>query len=182
MVTNDGKNTKNLETRKNKTFGATSGINSLAGTSVLRKIETKVILELHDKVILSALLTNAESWTLNKSEKDEIERIEIQALKMLFDLPIHTPTPAIIHTLGTLYTNLRVEKKRLIYLHRVLTKRDISWTKRTLLILERLNLGWAKSIKEALNELDLPSDFAIIKTATRRQWKRAVDEKIEIKN
>ena len=182
VVTNDGKNAKNIETRKNKTFAATCGINSIAGTSVLRKIETKVILELHDKVILSALLTNAEAWTLNKSEKDEIERIEIQTLKMLFDLPIHTPTPAIIHTFGTLYTNLRIEKKRLMYLHRVINKRDTSWTKKVLLILERLNIGWAKSIKETLTDLNLPSDFSIIRSATKRQWKMAVNQKIEIKN
>ena len=182
IVTSDGKNTKNLEARKNKTFAATAGINSIAGASVLRRIETRVILELHDKVILSALLTNAEAWTLSKSEKDEIERIEIQTLKMLFDLPIHTPTPAIIYTLGTLYTNLRVDKKRLMFLHRLINKRDTSWVKKTLLILEHLNIGWTKSIKETLSNLDLPTEFSIIKTATRRQWKRAVDEKIEIKN
>ena len=63
IVTSDGKNQKNLETRKNKAFAATSGINSIAGTSILQKVETKVLLELHDKVILSALITNAEAWT-----------------------------------------------------------------------------------------------------------------------
>ena len=117
---------------------------------MLRKIGTKVLLELHNKVILSALLTNAEAWNLSKGEKDEMERIEIQTLKMLFDLPTHTPTPAIVYTLGTLYTNLRIERKRLAYLHRTLNKRDTCWAKKTLLILERLNIGWVKSIKETL--------------------------------
>ena len=169
VVTSDGKNSKNLEARKAKTFAATCSINSIAATNVLRKIETKVILELHEKIILSALLTNAEAWTLLKSEKDEIERIEIQTLKMLFDLPIHTPTPAIIFSFGTLFTNLRIEKKRLIYLHRLLNKHDDSWTKKTLYILNRLNLGWAKSINEALNDLDLPTNFSEIKATTTRQ-------------
>ena len=182
VVTSDGKNTKNLDARKNKTFAATSGINSIARANVLRKIETKVILELHDKVVLSALLTNAEAWTLCKSEKDEIERVEIQTLKMLFDLPIHTPTPAIIFTFGIMYTNLRVEKKRLMYLHRLINQKDSSWTKQTFFILEQLNIGWTKSIKETLSDLDLPTDFSVIKTVTRRQWKRAVDTRIEIKN
>ena len=40
---NDGKNAKNLEARKNKAFASTCGINSIAGTDILRKIETKVI-------------------------------------------------------------------------------------------------------------------------------------------
>ena len=36
---------------------------------------------------------------------------EIQALKHLFDLPIHMPTPAIIFSFGTTYTRYRIEKK-----------------------------------------------------------------------
>ena len=141
-----------------------------------------MLLELHEKVILSALLTNTEAWTLGKGDKDEIERIEIQTLKMLFDLPIHTPTPAIIFSLGTLYTSLRIEKKRLMYLHRTIRKHDSSWPKKTLLILNQLNLGWAKSINETLNDLDLPTDFSTIKEMTKRQWKRIVDAKIEVQN
>ena len=50
------------------------------------------------------------------------------------------------------------------------------------MILERLNIGWTKSIKNTLTDLGLPTDFSIIKSATRRQWKKAVDEKIETKN
>ena len=66
---------------------------------MLRIIETRVLLELHDKVILSALLTNAEAWTLSKGEIDEIERIEVQTLKMLFDLPnhVHQPQPQLLY-------------------------------------------------------------------------------------
>ena len=182
IITDDGKNVKNLEARKNKSFAATCGINSIAGTNVLKKIETKVILELHEKVILAALLTNAEAWTLGKGETDEIERVEIQTLKMLFDLPIHTPTPAIIYSFGTLFTSLRIERKRMMYLHRLLNKHDSSWVKKAFFILDRMNIGWAKSINEALNNLDLPTDFLIIKTTTRQQWKRIVDAKIEVKN
>ena len=182
IITNNGKNTKNLEARKNKAFAATSGINSIAGTSILRKIETKVILELHEKVILSALLTNAEAWTLNKGEREEMERVEIQTLKMLFDLPNHTPTPGIVYTLGTLYTSLRIERKRLMFLHRLLNKRDNSWPKKMLLVLNELNVGWAKSIRETLNDLNLPIDFSTIKSMTRRQWMRKVDSMIEVKN
>ena len=101
---------------------------------------------------------------------------------MLFDLPVHTPTPAIIYTLGTLYTSLRIEKKRLMYLHRLINKYDASWTKMTLLILDRLKLGWAKTINETLSDLDLPTDFSTIRSTTRRQWKNIVNAKIEKKN
>ena len=73
-----------------KITGATTTINAIAESEVLRKIETAVILELHEKINISALITNAESWSLSKGERNTHERIEIQAMKYLFDLPPHT--------------------------------------------------------------------------------------------
>merc|ERR1739842_152500 len=99
-------------------------VNSIAASEVLRGIETSVLTELHEKVVIPGLLANAESWSLNRGEKIEIERMETQALKYLFDLPIHTPTSAILYSLGTLYTNQRIDQKRLNYLHRILTRNE----------------------------------------------------------
>ena len=182
LITNDGKNGKNIELRKNKTQATTVTINGIAASEVLRGIESTVLIELHEKITVAGLLTNAESWSLNRSEKVELERIEIQALKNIFDLPTHTPTPAILYTLGTLYTNHRVDKKRFIYLHRILNRNDNHWTKIMLHTLERLNIGWGKSIKEALDEYDLSNDFTTIKNISRRHWTKTVAEKIETIN
>ena len=182
IITSDGKNEKNIEVRKNKIIASVVSINTIAACDTLRRIETSVLLELHEKVILSALLTNAEAWTLNISNQDELNRTEIQALKYMFDLPAHTPTPAIIYSLGTLYTHHRIAKKRLNYLHKLLNKRDETWLKRTLMILRELNIGWAKSISETLSYYDLPTNLGTIKEMTKRHWKRIVNEKIETKN
>ena len=131
---------------------------------------------------ISGLLTNAESWTLNQGEKAELEKIEIQALKHLFDLPAHTPTPAVIFTLGTLYTEHRVALKRLNYLHRILTREDEHWTKRAFQTLDSMDIGWSKSIRDALTEYQLPTDYETIKSMTQRQWSNIVKEKVEAKN
>ena len=70
-LTADGKNKRNIEQRKNRVTATTVSINSIASTEVLRRIETAVLLELHEKVNIPALLTNAESWALNKGETSE---------------------------------------------------------------------------------------------------------------
>ena len=100
----------------------------------------------------------------------------------MFDLPAHTPTPALIYTLGTLYTNHRVEQKRFIYLHRILNRSSQHWTRQTLDILDSMDIGWAKSVKEALLEYDLPTNFMTIKTISLRQWIKIVKQKVETKN
>ena len=45
-----------------------------------------------------------------------------------------------------------------------------------------MNIGWGKSIIEALNEYELPTDFSHIQSFTERQWTTIVRQKIEIKN
>ena len=182
VITNDGKNMKNIESRKTKTYATTININSIASTEVLRGIETSVLLQLHDKITIPGLLANAESWSLSKTEYTEIEKIEYQALRNLFDLPLHIPIPALIFTFGTLYTHLRIEKQRLIYLHRILNRPDSHWTKQALHILIEQNIGWGKSIKQTLLSLDLPTDISIIQNKRPNEWKNLVKARIEIKN
>ena len=182
VITNDGGNKDNINARKTKTMATTININAIAATEVLRMIETPTLLQLHDKITVPGLIANAESWNLLKGEKDELDKIEVQALRNLFNLPVHTPTPAILYTFGTLFTHLRIEQRRLMYLHRLLKRHESHWTSMILLRLEALNIGWSKSIKSTLRDLDLPTDFSTIKAQTRRAWKNQVKEKIEVKN
>ena len=122
IISSDGKHTKNIEARKNKMKASTVSIKTIASHETLNMIETSVLLDLHESINLSALLTNAEAWSLNKSEYDEMERMEVQSIKLLFDLPSHIPTQALIHQFGLLYTRQRIEQKQLIYLWKLLQR------------------------------------------------------------
>ena len=144
VICHKGKNSENLKARKIKLQAATANINSIAGSEILNKIETSVLLELHEKINISSLLFNSESWNLSKGEEDELEKIELQAIKNIFDLPIHIPSAAIIYSLGILYTRQRVDQKMLIYLHRILQKDESDWVKKTLENLKIKNVGWYK--------------------------------------
>ena len=182
VLCNNGKNNENIKSRKVKTLTNTVHINAIGATDVLRMIETKILLELHEKITVPGLITNAESWSLNKGEMEEMEKIEIQAIKHLLDLPIHTPTPAIIFSFGLLYTKYRIETKRLIYLHKILNKYDSHWLKMALNLLDTLKIGWARSIRQTLLNLDLPTNFQTIRCFTRNHWKNMVKAKIEANN
>ena len=182
VISSDGKNIKNIESRKIKTYTTTISINSIASTEVLRQMETSVLLQLHEKITIPGLLANSESWSLSKTEYAEIEKIEYQALRNLFDLPLHIPIPALIFTFGTLFTQLRIEKQRLNYLHRILNRPSSHWTTQAFYILYEENLGWAKTIKQTLLNLDLPTELSEIKNKRPTEWKNIVNAKIEVKN
>ena len=182
IITPDGKNKENILDRKNKIQSATMIINSIAASEVLCGIETAVLLDLHEKKNVTGLLTNAESWKLNKGEEEEIERVELQALKSMFALPLHLPTPAIIFSLGTLLTKQRIDKKMLIYLHKILNKMNGIWLKEFFMVLVNSNTGWFQKIKENLKEYELPEDFEEIRKKTIGEWKCQVSATIERKN
>ena len=118
----------------------------------------------------------------SKGEEEEIEKIEIQALKDLFDLPLHTPNAAIIFTFGTLFTIQRMDLKQLTYLHKILNKNNNNWTKNTLESLEKLNIGWSKKIKSILNKYELPTDYTEIKNLHPMEWKGKSRQAVEKMN
>ena len=181
-ITCDGKNTKNLETRKNKLQTSTININTIASNDILTKVETTTLLELHEKISIPSLTNNAESWNLNISEAKEIEKIEVQALKSLFSLPLHTPTAAVIYSLGTLYTKIRIDQKQLIYVHKVLNRDPANWTKIALNLLQKRDMGWFKNISDILHLYGLPTDLSTIKNIPTCIWKRQVKKAIEHMN
>ena len=182
IISNDGTNTKNIQARKHKAASTTISIKTIASNETFKQIGTSVLMELHDTTTLSALLTNSESWTLNKSEKLEIERIEIQSIKLLFDLPVHTPTPALIHSFGLLYASLRVEKRQLIYLWKVTQRDSQHWTRKTINQVMTKNIGWGKYINETLTKHKLPTDLKIIGRLNKNEWTKQVNEAIEKNN
>ena len=182
IITNDGKNTSNIQARKNKATATTISIKTIASNETFREIRTSVLIELHDTTTLSALLTNSESWNLNKTEKLELERIEIQSIKLLFDLPAHTPTPALIYSFGLLYTSLRIEQRQLIYLWKVAQRESHHWTKKTLNQVMTRNIGWGKSINEILIKHKLPTELLTIGRFNKNEWTRAVKNAIEKSN
>ena len=73
---------------------ATMSIKTIASNEVLNRIETEVLLELHEKISISSLLNNAEASDLLIGEIKELEQIELLNVKCLFDVPTKTPSPA----------------------------------------------------------------------------------------
>ena len=182
IITKDGKNKENIADRKRKSVGNTISINTIATNEILNGIETPVLIELHEKITIPSLLNNAEAWDLTISDNRDLEKIEISSLKHLFDLPTRTPTPAIVFALGTLYTDIRIKKKQLIFLHRILSRDTNHWTYQALQTLKNLNLGWYKEIQNTLNKYELQEDCEEIGRTPATLWKAKVTAAVEKMN
>ena len=91
VITRDGKNEENLKTRFHKVKAAVRAINTCGKNSIMKRIEIKLLITLHNAVTVPTLLYNAETWPLNDSVRKEINKMEIWAWKSMLGLPKTTP-------------------------------------------------------------------------------------------
>lgn len=148
----------------------------------MKRIETRIYLKLHDAVTIPTLLAGSETWTLTQKEYNDINKMELWALKRMFGLPPTTPTPAVIFATGTLYAEFRVRKRQLMYLYKVLKKEEEHWAMVMLQELKQNKVGWFKNIQKTLEVWDLEIEWECIKAKTWLQWRNEVDEAAERMN
>ena len=182
VIMKDGKNKRNIEEREAKVMAATRKIIGLCGSNVIKKIEMKALLRLHETCTLASLLTNCETWTLNKGERDKLQKIELWALKKILGIPITTPTPAIWFITGYLLTPILIDRRQLNYLKTLLDRPDNDWTRQMLHVLKKTNSGWASQINNKLMEYNLETSWDNIARESKSSWKNAVSTATEKMN
>ena len=143
IISRDGKSTENLNERENKVKCTVQAIMTCGKSDIMKKIETAVLLKLHDSVTLPALLYGAETWLLTSEDRKRVDRMELWAWKHMLNLPITTPTPAVIFSTGALYASIRIDIRQLIYLKTLLSKPNDHWAYELLGKLNNNNTGWA---------------------------------------
>ena len=148
----------------------------------MKKIETRVYLKLHEAVTISTLLSASETWSLTNKEYNEMNKMELWALKRMFGLPPTTPTPAVVFATGTLYAEIRVKKRQLIYLQKVLQKEEGHWAKEILQVLRQNNIGWVQNVEKTLEDWGLEIEWDSIKNKSRMKWKEEVEQAAEKMN
>ena len=138
--------------------------------------------ELHETTTISSLLTNAEAWVLTKTQRESMDRIELWALKKLYNVPPTTPTLAVMIVSGTLFASQRIDQRQMIYLKSILNRPDDKWLKLTLQSQKEQNCYWAKQIGDLLSEYGIEMTWDDIKQAPFALWKRTVKNAIEKKH
>ena len=182
IINRNGTNKQNLEERFKKVKNTTREIMSCGSADIMRKIELNVCLKLHEIMTIPMMLNNCESWILTQSDRNELEKMELWALKRLVNLPRTTPSVAVRVITGTLYTEERIDEKQLIFLQKILKRDSSHWTHHVLNILNIHSIGWAHHIHEKLREYELEEDWEVIKSKSDGEWKHCVKNAVEMRH
>ena len=153
-----------------------------ARSPIMQRIGTRVSLRLYEANIVSMLLYGSETWTLDAKETSLIERVDLWALKKLFGFPPTPPTPAIRYITGTLFVEIQIKKKQLIYLQQLMQKDSSQMIKDSLLTLKENNTGWAKYVEKTLQQWNLEQQWEVIASKSRAEWASDVNQAAEEQN
>ena len=142
-------------------------------------MSTDVIISIYEKTIIPAILYNLEVWTnWRKKDWEEMEKVQAEALKIMFDLPISTPYWGMLAEFGIWTMRKRVMYKKMSLYHNIINSKGNRLSKQVIeeQIRTKVENGWYKEVERDGEEIEI--DVTKVKEYTKEQWKNMIKEKI----
>ena len=153
-----------------------------AKNEVMKRIHSSVMLKFHEAVAMPTLLYGCETWDLKATEMKQLERVELWALKKMFGLPPTTPNGAVRYTTGTLFMEVRIHIKQIMFLHHLLQKENGHFAKGAVSTLRNKDIGWLRNIEKTLTLWELTTNWDTITKTPKNAWKLEVQKAAEKRN
>ena len=183
-VSNDAKNTKNLQARIAKGISAGNTILQILNEECFGPYETEVFLRLRESLMMSTLLFNAETWFgVTKKELEQLENVDLRFLCQKFELHSKIPKEMIFLELGIVPVNFLLMKKKLEYLQYILQQPEESLIHQVLMAMIKnpQKNDWIESIRKDMKDLNIQLTFKNIKDTTKEKFKAFLKNVIEEK-
>ena len=183
IITDDGKNDKNIRARENKGWGIAKDliatlVEMLAGTN-----HHTTGVTFRNTILISTMLNNAETWyNLTTVNIVNLEKVDEQMLRGILSAHRMTPRALLYLELGCLPVRYIIKSKRLMFLHYILSHREESLIKMffNAQIEQSKNTDWTSQVQKDIKELKINLSFEDIKAMSKNMFRNHIKKKIEI--
>ena len=184
IISSDGKNLKNMMSRKNKGTGIVNQIMTKLEEVCFGHYHFQVAVIWRSTYLISSLLTNAEAWyNVTQADLEILESVDESLLRRILGAPISTPIEMLYLELGVVPIRFIVKERRLNFLWYILHEKSDSLI--SMFLTKQLETpghgDWGQSCKKTLNELDLNLSITDIETMKEEKFRSLVRRKIEEK-
>ena len=179
-ISNDGKNTKNIQARIAKGTSAGNTIMQILNEECFGPYETEVFIRLRESLMMSTLLHNAETWFgVTKKEIEQLENVDLRFLRQKFELHSKIPKEMIFLELGIIPVSFLLMQKRLSFLQYIVQEPEQSLIHSVFkaMILNPLKNDWIELVRKDLKDLDIKLTFEDIKNTSKEKFKAFLKEK-----
>ena len=181
ILSNDGKNVKNIAARKNRGHGTISQIMSMLDDICFGKFYFEVAIILRDTLLISSLLTNAEAWyNLTLSDIRELESIDETLLRRILECPVSTPREMLYLDLGVIPIRYIIMMRRLNFLKYILLEDKNSLIHKFLksqLSQPTFN-DWGQTVVNDVQKLERKLDVSDVENLPVATYQRLVKESV----
>ena len=184
IVSGDGKNYKNMISRRNKGTGIINGIMTKLEDVCFGKHYFEVAVIWRNSYLISSLLTNAEAWYgVSQSDINILEKVDESLLRRILEAPVSTPIEMLYLELGVVPIRFKIMERRLNFLWYILHEDEESLVNMFLQsqLKSPVHGDWGQSCHNDLEELEISCTIRDIEKMAENQFRRIVKEKIELK-
>ena len=87
VINRKGSNKENIDERTKKLKKSTREIIVCGTSTTMKRLHTKLMIELHETINIPSMLNNCESWLLTDGDLKDLEKLELWCLKRILNLP-----------------------------------------------------------------------------------------------
>ena len=180
IISNNGKNTKNIEARKNRGTGIVNQIMSILEDICFGKHHFVVAMVLRNALLISSLLTNAEAWyNLSTNEITELEKVDENLMRSVLQCPVSTPKEMLYLELGVSPIRSVIKSRRLNFLHYILNedKKSLMYNFLQTQLDDPTKHDWGQTVLMDIEEFDLNLTLNQIERMSQSTFQTLVKEK-----
>ena len=181
IISEDGKNSKNIRSRIAKGVGIISEIMTLLESVTLGEHYFSTAVLFRESKFLNGILTNCDIWYgITKDEINQFESLDRSLLRKILNVPISTPTESLYLELGIMDIETTVKARRINYLHYLCKRNDsemLSKFFRTQWKYPTNKKDWTELVKSDLDEFEIPVDLEFIVSKSKWSWANLVKGK-----
>ena len=177
-----GTNADLIDDRIKKGKGKMISILALCEESGLGRYIVSSMIVLYKIMFIPMLISNCQGWShITKSNFASLERLQLKFLKLILWLPMSTPNAFIFLEYGILPLEHEIQRRRMTYLHHILSLRDEDPVK--LVYLEGLKLShepnWANNVKSLRVKYGISFSDQEVSEMSVSKWKEIVSSTVE---
>ena len=184
LISNDGRNTKNIKARQDKGQGIVDQICSILEGTVYGPFHFEVALILRSSLLLNGILTNSEAWYgLKTAAYEKLEQVDEQLLRRILEVGRGCPKEMLYLETGSIPIRFLIQYKRLMFLHYILTEDEESLISRfhRAQCKNPCKNDWSISVDNDFKELGISLSFDAIKSMKKEKFGTFLKELIEEK-
>ena len=180
VISVDGKQTKNVQARKNKALGIITQITQILDSVFFGEFLFEVALILRSSRLLSSLLLNSEAW-VNLSDRDirALEQTDEHLLGKILESDSNTSNTFKYLELGIYPIRFEIMKRKVIYLQYILQQDKDSMLYKVFEATAQnpLKNYFVKICEKYLERLEINLSFEDIEKMSKMSFKKLVKEK-----